>query len=250
MLGVGKIMYERKRVNTLAKEYENVLDIYEVDKYGNVYGNNGMVLKQSYNSSGYKQVALKIKGKRRWKKCFVHRLVGYGFVEGRTEKFNEIDHKDTNKEKNVWYNLRWTDRKGNMNNEKTKEKLEGVNGISCYVYDYRLNFLGAFKSLDSASKEIGVYIRNVNTRVKQFYILEKPDLNIVLKINRRQKITSVVITNIFTHKKYYFYSNREARRFFDNKVNITQAIQKNWTVRGKYKVRNLNYKKLIGTLDL
>ena len=43
---------------------------------------------------------------------------------------------------------------------------------------------------------------------------------------------------------------REARRFFDNKVNITQAIQHNWTVRGKYKVRNLNYKKLIGMLDL
>ena len=39
-------------------------------------------------------------------------------------------------------------------------------------------------------------------------------------------------------------------KFFDNKVNITQAIQKNWTVRGKYKVRILNYKKLIGMLDL
>lgn len=31
-------MYERKKVNTLATEYEQVLDIYEIDKYGNVYG--------------------------------------------------------------------------------------------------------------------------------------------------------------------------------------------------------------------
>ena len=38
-------MYERIKVNTLAKEYEQVLDIYEVDKYGNVYGNNGIELK-------------------------------------------------------------------------------------------------------------------------------------------------------------------------------------------------------------
>ena len=29
-------MYERKRVSMLSKEYEQVLDIYEVDKYGNV----------------------------------------------------------------------------------------------------------------------------------------------------------------------------------------------------------------------
>ena len=58
-------MYERKKVNTLAKDYEQVLDIYEVDKYGNVYGNNGMELKQSYNSTGYKQVSLKLKNKRK-----------------------------------------------------------------------------------------------------------------------------------------------------------------------------------------
>lgn len=244
------MMYERKKVNTLAREYEQVLDIYEVDKYGNVYGNNGMELKQSYNSTGYKQVALKIEGKRKWKKCFVHRLVGYGFVEGRTEQNNEIDHKDGNKENNVYYNLRWTDHKGNMENENTRKKMHGINGKVCYVYDFKLNFVGKFDSLDEASKNIGVSIRDYNTRVKQFYILAEPDLKLVLKINRRQKLSSIVVTDIFKHEKFYFYSNREARRFFDNKVNITQAIQKNWTVRGKYKVRNLNYKKLIGTLDL
>ena len=36
--GGSPVMYERKKVNTLAKEYEQILDIYEVDKYGNVYG--------------------------------------------------------------------------------------------------------------------------------------------------------------------------------------------------------------------
>lgn len=60
-------MYERKKVNTLATEYEQVLDIYEIDKYGNVYGKDGMELVQSFNSSGYKQVALKLQGERRWK---------------------------------------------------------------------------------------------------------------------------------------------------------------------------------------
>lgn len=243
-------MYERKRVNTLARDYEQVLDIYEVDKYGSVYGNNGMELKQSLNSSGYKYVSLKLKNKRRWKKCLVHRLVGFGFVGGYSETNNEIDHKDTNKQNNKWFNLKWTDRKGNMSNIKTAVKMWNINGIECYVYDYRLNFVGKFGSINEAQESINRTIHGINTRVKEFYVLDKPDLNIVLKINRKQKIQSVVITDIETHEKFYFYSNREARRFFDNKVNITQAIQKNWTVKGKYKVRNLNYKKLIGMLDL
>lgn len=243
-------MYERKRVNTLAQEYEQVLDIYEVDRYGCVYGSDGIELKQSYNSSGYKQVSLKIKNKRRWKKCFVHRLVGYGFVDGYSETNNIIDHKDTNKTNNIYTNLRWTTQKGNMNNEITRYNIWGINGTRCYVYDYLLNFIGVFDSMSDAEKEVDHTIKGINIRVGEYYILEKPDLNLVLKINKKQKLQSIVITDIFTHEKFYFYSNREARRFFDNKVNITQAIQKNWTVRGRYKVRNLNYKKLIGMLDL
>ena len=243
-------MYERIKVNTLAKEYEQVLDVYEVDKYGNVYGNNGMELKQSYNSSGYKQVSLKLKNKRRWKKCLVHRLVAYGFVDGRTEQNNEVDHIETNKQDNKWNNLRWIDRKGNMNNENTVFKMWNQNGKECFVYDFKLNFIGKFGSLEEAQTSIKRTIHGINTRVKEYYILDSADLKKVLKINKKQKIQSIVITNIETNEKYYFYSNREARKFFDGKVNITQAIQKNWTVKGKYKVRVLNYKKLIGTLDL
>lgn len=243
-------MYERIKVNTLAKEYEQVLDIYEVDKYGNVYGNNEMELKQSYNSSGYKQVSLKLKNKRRWKKCLVHRLVAYGFVDGRTEQYNEVDHIDTNKQNNKWNNLRWTDRKGNMNNENTVFKMWNQNGKECFVYDFKLNFIGKFGSLEEAQTSIKRTIHGVNTRIKEYYVLDSADLKKVLKINKKQKIQSIVITDIETNEKYYFYSNRQARKFFDGKVNITQAIQKNWTVKGKYKVRVLNYKKLIGTLDL
>lgn len=246
----GVIMYEKIKVNTLSKEYEQVLDIYKVDKYGNVYGNNEMELKQSCNNRGYKQVALKMKNTRRWKKCYVHRLVGAAFVEGYSEKKNEIDHIDTNKHNNFYKNLKWVTHKENRQNPLTKEKMKGVGGEKCYVYDYLLNYIGVFSSLSKAEDEIGESVKGTNIRTKTHYILEKPDLEIVLKINRKQKITSIVITNIETKEKVYFHSNREARKFFNNKVNITQAIQHNWTVWGKFKVRNLNYKKLIGMLDL
>ena len=89
-------MYGRVKVNTLPG-YENVLDIYEVDKYGNVYGNNGIELVKSLNTSNYLQVALKIQGERRYKKSFVHRLVALAFVDGYSSINNEVDHDDTNK---------------------------------------------------------------------------------------------------------------------------------------------------------
>lgn len=245
-------MYLRKRVNTLAQEYNNILDVYEVDIYGNVYSTNGMELKQFRKKNGYLCVTLKIKGNRRkYKKCYVHRLVGYAFVEGYTEERNEIDHIDTNKQNNVCTNLRWVNRIENMNNPLTVRKLKEAHCCKeCYVYDYRLNYVDRFNSIAEAEKALSVHFRGINTRCRKYYILEDTDLSRVLKINKKNGYVSVVITDIRTYQKYYFYSNRQARMFFDNKVNITQAIQKNWTVQGRYKVRTLNYKKLIGTLDI
>lgn len=242
-------MCDKIRVNTLPF-CENVLDVYTVDKYGNVYGTNDIELSKHDNKKGYMVVSLKVKNKRRWLKAYIHRLVALAFVDGRTETKNEVDHIDGNKKNNKYNNLRWCDRKENMQNENTKEKMKNINGVKCFVYDYLLNYIGQFNSISEASKYLDVSIHKLNSRVSEYYILDKPDLQLVLQINKKQKLQSVVITDIETHEKHYFYSNREARRFFNNTVNITQAIQKNWTVRGKYKVRMLNYKKLIGMLDL
>jgi hypothetical protein len=244
-------MYDRVKVNTL-NGYEDVLDIYYVDIYGNVYGSDGIELVKSFNSTGYYQSALKVKNKRKWKKAFNHRLVALAFVEGRTEEKNVVDHIDTNKTNNYYKNLKWCTQKENMNNELTVEKmwLNDTKRQPCFVYDFLLNYIGYFSSISEASKELGTYIKGLDIRIKEYYILSKRDLQLVLKINRKQKLQSVVITDINTFEKFYFYSNRQARRFFDNKINITDAIQKNYTVCGKYKVRSLNYKKLIGMLDL
>lgn len=242
-------MYGRIRVNTLSG-YENVLDIYELDRYGNVYGKNGIELSKRFNTTGYLQVSLKVKQERRWKKCFVHRLVALAFVDGRTEELNEVDHIDTVKTNNNYYNLRWCNRKMNMNNEITKDKISAQKSNVCYVYDFRLNYIGCYRNIGCATRELGVYVKYINTKVNRFYVLSENDLSLILKINRKTRSRSVVITNILNGEKHYFYCNKEAARFFDGKVNISDAIKYDWTVRGKYKVRNLNYKKLIGMLDL
>lgn len=178
-------------------------------------------------------------------------MVALAFVKNpKPEVYKDVDHIDGNKSNNRVDNLRWTDRKGNMNNPITINKLAETKGFECYVYDYLLNYVGHYTSMYDVSIDLDICVGRLNCRVKEYYILEKPDLTIIPKINRKQRLQSVVITDTFTHEKFYFPTNRDARRFFDNHVNITNVIQNNSLVHGRYRVRALNYKKLIGTLDL
>lgn len=69
-------------------------------------------------------------------------------------------------------------------------------------------------------------------------------MNEFLNIAESSVYRTVVVENIKTGAKKYFSTNREARRFFDNKVNITDAIKYNWLVRKTYRIYNLDYSKL------
>lgn len=241
---------KKVKVNTLPG-YEDVLDVYVLNEYGEVTCTNGRSLSYGDNGHGYKLYGFKVKDKRRWKKAYVHRIVAMAFVENsKPETYKEVDHIDGNRSNNRVDNLRWTDKTGNMNNPITINRLAEAKGFKCYVYDYLLNYIGCYISMYDVSCDLGISVGMLNCRVKEYYILEKPDLTIIPKINRKQKLQSVVITDITTHEKFYFPTNRDARRFFDNHVNITNVIQNNSLVRGRYRVRALNYKKLIGTLDL
>lgn len=239
---------KRVKVNTLPR-HEQVLSCYEIDEYGNVYSNN-YELKQQIKSNGYKQIGLKLDGIRKWKKCYVHRLVALAFLGNPPDGMPEVNHKDEIKSNNFVSNLEWCDRIYNVNYGSSKEKISISNGESCYIYDFRLNYLGCFNSINEASKIFNVTFRGINTRCMMYYCLDSQDISKVLHINRKSNYSSIVITDLSTNEKMYFYSNRQARKFFNNTVNITDAIKYNWTVHGKYKVRNLNYKRLIDSLDL
>ena len=113
------------------KDYEG---LYEVSNMGRVRGLDritpnghrikGRMLKQSLNIYGYPHVALSKKGG--YKTITVHMLVAYAFVEGYFEGA-EIDHIDTNRENNIWTNLRWVTHRENMNNKSTKKRMSENN---------------------------------------------------------------------------------------------------------------------------
>lgn len=239
-------MYIVKQVSTL-RGFNEVLDVYTVDRNGIIY-NQSKSLKQQDNGNGYKLVSLKVKGKRKWKKCYVHRLVASAFIDN-PNNLPEVNHKDENKANNQVSNLEWCERLYNCNYGTSKNRISKSNGTKCYLYDYRLNYIGEFDSVKKAQEHTGIDLK-LNSKTKGYFLLEDNNLKAIPKIVKKTKATSIVITNTLTGEKHYFYSNREARRYFNNKINITQAIQNNWTIAGKYKVRILNYKKLIDSLDL
>lgn len=70
------------------------------------------------NRKGYLAYAIGSK-----KRLYAHRLVAEAFIPN-PMGYTEIDHIDANKSNNTVENLRWTDRKGNVNNPITKIKMK------------------------------------------------------------------------------------------------------------------------------
>lgn len=102
--------------------YEND---YEISTYGRVrskdriisYANgskrlqNGRILKQYKNTSGYMYVHLSRKKKRELK--FIHRMIAESFIDNPKGK-SEVNHKDNDKLNNYVDNLEWVTRSENM----------------------------------------------------------------------------------------------------------------------------------------
>lgn len=105
------------------KGYEG---LYEVSNLGRIkslnYNKTGKerILKLG-KGNGYLKVTLYKKGI--FKQHYVAILVGLAFVDGWFEGA-EIDHIDTNRENNIWTNLRWVTHEENMKNPLTVKHLE------------------------------------------------------------------------------------------------------------------------------
>lgn len=227
--------------------YEKILDIYFVNKEGKVYSEKlGRFLSEQDNGRGYKLVSLKIDGERRWKKAYVHRLVAMAFIPN-PENLPEVNHKDENKGNNNSYNLEWLSRKDNVNYGTGTERQVFKRTKVVYVYDYLLNFIGEFRGMNQATVQTLGYpeTRGLDKRVKDYYFLSQPlCIERIIEINKKSGYQAVVVENIQTGEKKYFPNNRRAREYFDNKVNVTDAIKYDWLVRKKFKIYPLNYSEL------
>lgn len=98
---------------------------YMISEYGDIYSKStNKVLKPFYDKDGYKRIELTV-SKNKYKKFFVHRLVGWMFVEGYTEERHIINHKNSIRDDNHYTNLEWV--------------THSENDIHGYKYGFREN---------------------------------------------------------------------------------------------------------------
>lgn len=145
------------------KDYEN---LYQISNLGNVrslrYKNNNKLMKLSINNSGYVQISLHYKGKR--KPVLVHRLVAEAFIENKENK-PLVNHKDGNKQNNNVDNLEWCTSQENIihaiktglsrvSNKQRENcrRLGRLSRKSVDQYDIYGNFIKTWSSILEASQ--------------------------------------------------------------------------------------------------
>ncbi len=241
-----------KKVNDI-HGYEEVLDIYFVSKEGFIFSTKtNKPLASHDNGKGYKVVSLKLKGQRKWKKAYIHRLVALAYIPNPNNN-PEVNHKDENKSNNDYKNLEWVTRMENVHYGNAIKNMTANKCSKVYVYDYLLNYIGEYIGVAEATRKTLGYVesRALNNRVKEyFYLSKKTDFKKIIEINNNSKYQTVVVENVRTGKKIYFPYNRKAREFFEGKVNVTDAIKNKWLVRKTYRIYELDYNKLIDSPNL
>ena len=98
------------------KDIQGYEGLYQISDCGRVKNSRtGRILKLR-NNKGYIEVTLK------GRTYLVHRLVAEAFIPN-IDNLPCVDHIDTNKENNVYTNLRWVTHSENMRNPITREQL-------------------------------------------------------------------------------------------------------------------------------
>lgn len=93
----------------MQEEWKNIKEAsnYEVSNLGNVRNKTTLkILKGRLSKSGYLQVSIKINETNKFSNRYIHRLVAQYWVENPKNK-KEVNHKDGNKENNIFSNLEW-----------------------------------------------------------------------------------------------------------------------------------------------
>ena len=171
-----------KLLNEVWKPIKGYEGLYEVSNRGNVRSvdrhvmiNNrccflkGKPKKAYYTPMGYLMTDLFKNGQG--KKYYLHRLVADAFCENPDrERFNVVDHINTDTLDNRAINLRWCDTAGNLANPiSRKRRIEALIIYPPVIQlDENKNPIRSFKSCRAAAEELGFYtgenIRNAAKR--------------------------------------------------------------------------------------
>ena len=132
--------------------WKNIKDFesYQISSLGHIRNPYGKLLKQSPNKKGYMRVWLS-NNKIKHKQFFVHRLVAQAFIPN-TNKYPQINHKDTNTQNNCVDNLEWCD---NIYNQRYS------NALSVVQYSSPGDIIKTWSAISDISRELNIPSTNI-----------------------------------------------------------------------------------------
>lgn len=177
------------------EEWRNVAgyeDLYQVSNLGRIkslmreirrgsgiWRKPNKILKPQLNGRGYHHVSLFGTDSKHQIKC-IHQIVAEAFIEN-PDKYNCIDHINTDKKDNRASNLRWCNYKMNMNNPITKEKVDEIRASICrqdwYIdkqrfsqkqskkvlqYDLKGTFIKEWRTISEAAREYNISVQSIS----------------------------------------------------------------------------------------
>ncbi len=145
------------------------LDRYITHKDGRKIFYKGKKLKPSLAGIGYEYVLLAKNGKN--KNTYIHRLVALHFVDGYFEGA-EVNHKDENKQNNIWTNLEWCDSKYNNNYGTKKER--GSESLKKTYIDGYVNPRKGKKNSDEHRRKLSQSLKGKGGKKVLCIELDKP----------------------------------------------------------------------------
>ena len=138
------------------RDIEGYEGLYQVSNLGRIksfrdnhYNFREKILKLKYHNDGYVYINL---CKDHNQKTFrVHKLVAQAFIPN-PKKYNEINHKDENKQNNKAENLEWCDREYNNNYGTKKDRFIDTRGTKVRC----INTGKIYRSTREASRDTGI----------------------------------------------------------------------------------------------
>lgn len=152
------------------KEIKGFENIYAISNFGRLASNfsgKWKLRKLTNSKKDYFRVNLINNGKN--KTILIHRIVAEHFLV-RNDGFNEVHHKDGNKQNNKVSNLEWIDKKTHAKKhyEKNKKMCEAMNNYNKYIkpkiiHQFNKNgeYIQSFPNAADASRKTGVCQRNI-----------------------------------------------------------------------------------------
>lgn len=224
-----------KRIS-LIEGYEGVLDCYYINADGRVYNDRSdRFVNIGDNGKGYKRLGLKLKGIKKWKNAYVHRLVALSFIPNDENKL-EVNHIDENKSNNDISNLEWVTRSENINHGTGIERQKENRVHETFVYDYKGVFLKRFDSMSNAGREmLGYKYSKNNKRVKDLVFFNHlPTVEEFNKVLDASPYVSVLVTNIRSGETVVLPSHSATKKYINANINMSEYIELGYTFKNTF----------------